>query len=114
MCEPREKSQRVSGRERDAGWDFSKGTEKREREAMPPEARRALDMLKIWRARVEAIVEDLLGSRVADEAAMGESVIPRRQRNFVLMLIEIEVHKFLNIGDAWGLLANFTSAKIPW
>ncbi|KAH4292382.1 hypothetical protein HBH64_184220 [Parastagonospora nodorum] len=31
MCEPREKSQRVRGRERDAGWDFSRGMEKRER-----------------------------------------------------------------------------------
>ena len=80
MCEPREKSQRVSGRDRDAGWDFSRGTEKRDSEAMPPEARRAVDMLRICRARVEAIVEDFLEARVAGEALMGETMVSRRER----------------------------------
>lgn len=50
MWEPREKSQRTMGRERDAGWDFSMGMEKREKADMPPEAIRAADMLSIWRA----------------------------------------------------------------
>jgi hypothetical protein len=47
MWEPREKSQRVMGRARDAGWDFMMGTSNRERVAMPPEAMKAVDMLKI-------------------------------------------------------------------
>lgn len=49
MCEPREKSQRTVGRERDAGWAFRLGMSKREKEAMPPEARSAVVMLRIWR-----------------------------------------------------------------
>jgi hypothetical protein len=63
MCEPREKSQRVSGRERDAGWDLSMGMEKSEREAMPPEARRAVDMLRIWTACVEEVDMLAVGGR---------------------------------------------------
>lgn len=53
MCEPREKSQRVRGRAREAGCDEMRGTSKRERVAMPPEARRAVEMLKSSRARIE-------------------------------------------------------------
>lgn len=53
MCEPREKSQRVRGREREAGCEEMRGTSKRERVAMPPLARRAVEMLKSSRARVE-------------------------------------------------------------
>ena len=48
MCEPRLKSQRIIGRERDAGWDLRNGMSKRERVAMPPDARRAVVMLMIW------------------------------------------------------------------
>jgi len=66
VCEPREKSQRVCGRERDAGWDWRRGTAKREREAMPPEARRAMEMEKSWAAVVvgKAIMGRCLGWRV--------------------------------------------------
>jgi hypothetical protein len=53
MWLPREKSQRVMGRAREAGWDFMMGTSKSERVAMPPLARRAVLMLKSWRAWVE-------------------------------------------------------------
>ena len=48
MCEPREKSQRIIGRERDAGCDRIMGMSKRDNAAMPPEAINAVDMLKIW------------------------------------------------------------------
>ena len=48
MCEPRLKSQRIEGREREEGWDWSSGTSKRVRVAMPPEAIRAVEMLRIW------------------------------------------------------------------
>lgn len=57
MCEPREKSQRVRGREREAGCDFRMGTSKRERVDMPPALRRAVETLRAWRAVVEDIVE---------------------------------------------------------
>jgi hypothetical protein len=53
MWLPREKSQRVMGRAREAGWDFMMGTSKRERVAMPPDARRAVLMLKSCRAWVD-------------------------------------------------------------
>jgi hypothetical protein len=58
MCEPRLKSQRVKGRAREAGCEEMRGTSKRERVAMPPEARKAVDMLRIWRAFVD--VEDAI------------------------------------------------------
>ena len=45
MCEPLLKSQRMEGRERDAGWDFSSGISKRDSAAMPPPARREMVML---------------------------------------------------------------------
>jgi hypothetical protein len=50
----------VSGRARDAGCDFSMGMVKREREAMPPEARKAVDMLRTWTAWVEEEEEDMV------------------------------------------------------
>lgn len=60
MCEPRLNSQRIEGRERDAGCDFSSGTSKRLRVAMPPEARREVVMLNVWiRAVVEGIFEEI-------------------------------------------------------
>ena len=46
MWDPREKSQRTMGRERDAGCDFRMGMSKREKEAIPPEAMRAVVMLR--------------------------------------------------------------------
>ena len=46
MCDPRLKSQRVGGRDREAGCDWREGTSKRERVAMPPEATRAMEMLR--------------------------------------------------------------------
>ena len=45
-CEPREKYQRMRGREREAGWEASMGMSKREEEAMPPEATRETGMLR--------------------------------------------------------------------
>lgn len=48
ICEPREKSQRIMGRERDAGSDRMIGMSKRDNAAMPPEATNAVDMLRIW------------------------------------------------------------------
>jgi hypothetical protein len=47
MCEPREKSQRVMGKARDAGWDLMMGTSNKDSVAMPPDAMNAVDMLKI-------------------------------------------------------------------
>lgn len=60
-CEPRLKSQRVSGSERDAGWDCSSGMSNRERVAMPPDARSAVDILAIWMMLV--VVVDIVGRR---------------------------------------------------
>lgn len=54
MCEPRLNSQRMLGRERDAGWDCSWGMSNRVRVAMPPEARRAVEMLRSWMVGVMA------------------------------------------------------------
>jgi hypothetical protein len=36
------------GKERDAGCDFSMGISKREKAAMPPEAIKAVAILRIW------------------------------------------------------------------
>lgn len=49
MWEPRLKSQRMEGREREAGWDWRMGTSKRLRVAMPPAARREREMEEAWR-----------------------------------------------------------------
>lgn len=62
MCEPQLKSQRVMGRDRDAGWDWSSGMSKRVRLAMPPEAIRAVEMLKVL-IRVVVVLADILGCR---------------------------------------------------
>jgi hypothetical protein len=56
MWEPREKSQRIMGSERDAGCDFRRGISKRERDAMPPDAMRAVEILSIWMVCVADIV----------------------------------------------------------
>lgn len=37
MWEPREKSQRVLGRDREAGWEARMGTSKKVSDSMPPE-----------------------------------------------------------------------------
>ena len=67
-CEPRLKSQRIWGREREAGWDWRVGMSKRERLAMPPEAIKAVEMLSafMW---VVVVVADILGLKIvgADE-----------------------------------------------
>ena len=57
-CEPREKSQRVMGRERDAGWDFNIGTSKKVRVAMPPDAMNAVAVLRICMV----VVADMVAS----------------------------------------------------
>lgn len=68
MCEPRLKSQRIWGRERVAGWDWRAGMSKRERVAMPPEAIKAVEMLRAF-MRVVVVVADILGLKIvgADE-----------------------------------------------
>lgn len=53
----------MRGREREAGCEEIMGTSKRERVAMPPDARRAVDMLKSSRARVDDMVGGKLESR---------------------------------------------------
>lgn len=58
MCEPRLKSQRMEGRERDADWDLRRGTSKRERVAIPPAASREVEIEIVW-MRVVA-VKDIL------------------------------------------------------
>lgn len=60
MWDPREKSQRVRGRAREAGWEDIMGTSKRERVDMPPAPRRAVDMLKTWRAWDDAMMRCLI------------------------------------------------------
>jgi len=60
MCDPREKSQRIEGSERDAGCDCSSGVSKRDREAMPPEAIKAVEMLRSCAAVVAVDVEDMV------------------------------------------------------
>jgi hypothetical protein len=47
-CDPRLKSQRSWGREREAGCERRRGMEKAERAAMPPEVRRAVVRVRIW------------------------------------------------------------------
>lgn len=62
MCEPRLKSQRVEGRERDAGCDLRRGMSKRERVAIPPAARREVEIEIVL--MIVVVVEDILvGSR---------------------------------------------------
>ena len=56
MWEPLLKSQRVDGRERDAGWDWSSGVSKRERAAMAPEVRRETEMLAVLTAVVREAI----------------------------------------------------------
>ena len=48
ICDPRLKSHRKEGRERDPGWDCRMGMSKRVRDRMEPEERSAAVMLKIW------------------------------------------------------------------
>jgi hypothetical protein len=60
MCEPREKSQRVIGRAREAGCEDIMGTSKSDRVAMPPEAIKAVEMLMTWMAWVEDMVGSLI------------------------------------------------------
>ena len=55
-CEPRLKSQRSMGSERDAGWERMRGTSNAERAAMPPAVKRAVEMVKISTACVVDIV----------------------------------------------------------
>lgn len=59
MCEPRLKSQRIWGRERDAGWDWSSGMSKSVMVAMAPEARRAVEMLRVLMKRVVVVLADM-------------------------------------------------------
>jgi hypothetical protein len=47
---PRLKSQRSRGSERDAGCERRRGMSKAERVAMPPEVKRAVEMVMIWMA----------------------------------------------------------------
>lgn len=48
VCDPRLKSQRRLGSEREAGWERRRGMLKAERLAIPPAVKRAVDMLMIW------------------------------------------------------------------
>ena len=48
MWDPREKSHRIIGNEREAGCDCNRGISKKERDAIPPDAMSAVVMLKIW------------------------------------------------------------------
>lgn len=57
MCDPRLKSQRIDGREREAGWDWSSGMSKRDRDAMPPEQRREVAMLTVL---IESVVDPIM------------------------------------------------------
>ena len=59
MCEPRLKRQRIRGSEREAGCDWRAGMSKRERLAMPPEAIRAVEMLRVWMRVVDGVVDML-------------------------------------------------------
>jgi hypothetical protein len=47
ICEPLLKSQRVDGRERDAGCAWSSGMSKRDKLAMPPDAKSDVTMLAV-------------------------------------------------------------------
>jgi|SRR5690242_6972532 len=57
-CEPLENSQRSEGREREAGCERSRGMSKPERAAMPPDVKRAVEMVRTWTAWVAVMVED--------------------------------------------------------
>ena len=57
VWEPLEKSQRIIGRDRDAGCDCNIGTSKRDNAAMPPDANSAVDMLKICMVWVADILD---------------------------------------------------------
>lgn len=65
MCDPRLKSQRMEGREREAGWLLRRGMSKRDCVAMPPEASNAVEMLRIWTTCVADIL--VTGSDSVDE-----------------------------------------------
>lgn len=52
MCEPRLKSHRIWGRDRDAGRASNEGMEKSERAAMPPAPISDVEMLRVWRRAV--------------------------------------------------------------
>lgn len=56
VCEPRLNSQRSMGSEREAGWERSRGMSKAERVAMPPDVKRAVEMVRIWMACFAAMV----------------------------------------------------------
>ena len=47
MCEPRLKSQRMEGRDRDAGWDCSSGISKSDSVAIAPLESREMVMLAV-------------------------------------------------------------------
>ena len=57
MCEPRLKSHRTLGSDRDAGCAWSSGTSKRDSAAIPPDATREQEMLRAW---VALNVEDIV------------------------------------------------------
>lgn len=58
IWDPRLKSQRIEGKEREAGWDWRMGTSKRLMLAMPPAARREREMEAVWRRVV--VREDIV------------------------------------------------------
>lgn len=70
MWEPRLKSQRVKGREREAGREVRRGVSKRERVAMAPEERREVVMLVV-RMRVLRDIVGGVGVYVAGRFVMG-------------------------------------------
>ena len=57
VCEPRLNSQRSMGSERDAGCERRSGMSKAERAAMPPDVKRAVEMVRIWMAWVADMLE---------------------------------------------------------
>jgi hypothetical protein len=56
VCEPRLNSHLSMGRERDAGCERMRGMSKAERAAMPPDVKSAVEMVRIWIARVADIL----------------------------------------------------------
>lgn len=56
VWEPRLKSQRSEGREREAGCERRIGMSKPERAAIPPLVKRAVGMVRSWRACVVVMV----------------------------------------------------------
>ena len=89
MCDPRLKSQRVEGRDRDAGWDWREGTSKRERVAMPPEATRAMEMLRTCMVGIVAegmmLKEVCVGFDVAS-AGTGEGLYSTRTDIYIVCI----------------------------